>query len=79
MRGWAFEDQLDELLGILEARRDQVRRVVERFEAGICCTAKYRDTVNPGFLVSERAIRRMASLEVSCDFDLYILGGAEES
>src|SRR5467141_1194773 len=74
-----FEDQLDELLDILEGRRDQVRRLVERFEAGICCTATYRDTVNPGFHLSEKAIGRMASLGLSCDLDLYVLGGADES
>jgi len=73
-----FEDQLDELLGVLEGRRDQVRQVVEKFEAGICCTATYRETVNPGFHLSENAIHRMASLGLSCDFDLYVLGGADK-
>ncbi|MFN0207062.1 MAG: DUF4279 domain-containing protein [Planctomycetota bacterium] len=75
----SFEEQLDELLSILEGRRDRVLQVVNQFKAGIYCTAMYRETVNPGFHLSEDAIRRIAGLGLSCDFDLYILNGAEES
>lgn len=74
-----FEVQLDELLSILEARRDRVRQVVESFEAGICCTAKYRDTVNPGFHLSQDVVRRLADLGMSIDFDLFVLGGPDGS
>jgi hypothetical protein len=75
----SFEDQLDELLSILEQRHDRVRQVAGRFEAGICCTATYQETANPGFHLSESLIRRIAGLGLSCDFDLYMLGGADES
>jgi len=71
-----FEDQLNEILGILEQRPDKVRRVVERFGAGIYCTAIHRETANPGFHLSDSSIRRLAGLGLSCDFDLYFLGGA---
>ena len=75
----SFEEQLDELLSILEGRRAQVRQVVEQFEAGICCTATYCEDANPGFHLSETLISRLASLGLSCDFDLYIIEGDDES
>ena len=75
----SFEEQLDELLSILEGRRDQVRQVVEQFEAGICCTATYHEDANPGFHLSETIIGRLASLGLSCDFDLYLFEGDDKS
>lgn len=76
-RSKSFEDHLDALLLILEARADQIRRVKERFAAGIGCAAYFR-SVNPGFHISETQLARLAALGLSLDFDLYCLGAGSD-
>lgn len=67
-----FEDQLDALLPLLEARADQIRAAKERWSASVACAA-YFYKVNPGFSLSEAHLARLTALGLGLDLDLYCL------
>lgn len=74
----AVEEQLEALLNLLEARREQVREAARRYSVEIQCAVYYED-FTPGINLSEQTIRRVADLGLSIDFDLYFLGNADSA
>ena len=69
----SFESQLDALLDLLEERAEAIRSVTASFEAGVNVAAYFRESFNPGFHTSAAALKRLADLGLSLDFDLYFL------
>jgi len=72
-----FSAQLEELLGILEDKKSAVQAVASEYDAGVMCTATFSEEYNPELHMSSSAIARLAALGLSCDFDLYMLGGTD--
>ena len=70
-RGEHFiQDYLEALLPLLEARASVVKRLAERYSAGINCVGYYYGA-NPGLHLSASLIARLSALGLPIDFDLY--------
>jgi hypothetical protein len=72
-----IDEHIAALLPILEARREEVRELGERFETFIVCVGHYRDS-SPGFFLSKNVIGRLGVLGLSLDCDLYFDDGPIE-
>jgi len=66
------DDQIEALLCLIEPHAEAIREAASRYSVGICCAIYYVDQT-PGIHLAERTVRRLGSLGLSVDFDLYFL------
>lgn len=74
-----LDDHVEALLQLLEPHAEKVKAASETFKAGIYAVVYYHKDFNPGHGLSAHHVKLIASMNLSIDYDLYFLRGADAS
>ena len=72
------EKHLEALLSLLEPHASTIRQCAAEFSVELCCAIYYEDFTS-GIHLSTDILRRITSLSIPFDLDLYFLGDGSDS
>ena len=72
-----IDEHFDALLQLLEPHAAAIKTASLTFRAGINSAVYYYENFTPGIHLSEHAVKVIASMNISVDFDLYFIGDKE--